>query len=655
MKINFGLLSLVTAQSGDFEDSSYDYDAPTDRWSNSNEWSLDNANAGITFGVMARVTKQQNAKHFQKALKLSCWNSNMVRDMNNDNKFAPYFLDQVEYKRFFPGMGTGTNGFSGVGGTVDNTDGADDLSWLYAVGDLRTGYHHQYGFEHSDSAPYYISDSGAGSTDVDRMGHATGTGSDDGRSGKNNNRLRQLDEIDYKQAYTASEEVGNSGSKTIIGSSGDNTEAGIRVDDPYHSLRPNNKWTHRKWGYQSDNVERKASYGYAEDTVVYHFGHHDNMNNGANRPNMRYAASNEGEDTLTTNYNSDPTNADNKNALNMHQEEYDFHGFKDDWRYSLRMGGCLYEAARWVYDESSFHRTSRLTYTDDTLFMDDPFNPMDGTDIFGAHSKGNIHGTALVANSITDVPTALKAEQDAKAAYEAFVINPTCTDTPNTYTNDAAGCKAHMLELGRLWMEMNFCLYQAAQDATSCAGDITAYQNYRANLYEDNDIGFVPQNAPPYLTPGVDTSTPEHYGCTIDQDIPILTTCCMNATCYETCYDTCYNTCYDDDGDPYSCGAGFDCRPHDCRPYTCCGDTNCFTDNYAAAASANCGYLGGNDVGQRRVDYTEPTNAHGIEKTHYADINAFLGVFSFLIFRMDIKNILKTISCKVYNFYHLEN
>ena len=101
---------------------------------------------------MARVTKQQNAKHFQKALKLSCWNSNMIRDMNNDNKFSVYFNDQVEYKRFHPGV-TNASG-SPAGGTVDETAGADDLSWLYAVGDLRTGYNHQYGFEHSDSAPY---------------------------------------------------------------------------------------------------------------------------------------------------------------------------------------------------------------------------------------------------------------------------------------------------------------------------------------------------------------------------------------------------------------------------------------------------------------------------------------------------------------------
>ena len=170
--------TLILQKSGDdrWVDNSYDYDASSDRWSNENQYSLDEANAGITFGVMARVTKQQNAKHFQKALKLSCWNSNMIRDMNNDNKFSVYFNDQVEYKRFQPGHNTDSD--SPNGGTVDQTAGADDLSWLYAVGDLRTGYNHQYGFEHSDSVPYYD----ASTDDVNRLGHAT-------VSGKNNNRL----------------------------------------------------------------------------------------------------------------------------------------------------------------------------------------------------------------------------------------------------------------------------------------------------------------------------------------------------------------------------------------------------------------------------------------------------------------------------------
>jgi len=59
MKINVGLLGLVAAQSGDdqFEDNSYDYDISSDRWSNENQYSLDEVNVGIIFGVMVRVIK----------------------------------------------------------------------------------------------------------------------------------------------------------------------------------------------------------------------------------------------------------------------------------------------------------------------------------------------------------------------------------------------------------------------------------------------------------------------------------------------------------------------------------------------------------------------------------------------------------------------
>lgn len=387
MKINVGLLGLVAAQSGDdqFEDNSYDYDISSDRWSNENQYSLDEANAGITFGVMARVTKQQDAKHFQKALKLSCWNSNMIRDMNNDNKFSVYFNDQVEYKRFHPGISAANP--SAVGGTVDTTAGHDDLSWLYAVGDLRTGYNHQYGFEHSDSDPY-------GAADANRLGVGTGSGATDSR---NNNRLRQLDEKEWTQSYDkTATDVGNVGTKTRIAAT-----QGIKVDDQNHSVRPDQRWSHRKWGYQSDNVERAQSGGYADGTVVYHFGHHDNTDNEANRPNMRFAANSDAiadeEDTSGTPHSI--------NEINMVKHEFDFHGFKDDWRYSLRMGGCLYEAARWVYDESSFHRTGRLTYTDDTLFMDDPFNPRDGTDIFGAHEYGAL-GVNTTNGSVNELTTA---------------------------------------------------------------------------------------------------------------------------------------------------------------------------------------------------------------------------------------------------------
>ena len=215
---------------------------------------------------MARVTKQQDAKHFQKAVKLSCWNSNMIRDMNNDNKFSTYFLDQVEYKRFFPGIGSGTNPSSPTGGTVDATAGADDLSWLYAVGDLRTGYNHQYGFEHNSSDPYYPTTA----TETDRMGKTTGTGKADGR---NDNRLRQLNEWGYDQPYTDAAATTSRGTATKTRITSART---IDANDSYHSVRPENKWTYRKWGYQSDNVERAQSRGYDDGTVVYHFGHHDN-------------------------------------------------------------------------------------------------------------------------------------------------------------------------------------------------------------------------------------------------------------------------------------------------------------------------------------------------------------------------------------------
>merc|ERR1712176_1239726 len=324
--------------------------------------------------------------------------------MNNDNKFSVYFNDQVEYKRFEPGHNAGS---SPNGGTVDQTAGADDLSWLYAVGDLRTGYNHQYCFEHSDSVPYYD----ASTDDVNRLGHAT-------VSGKNNNRLRQLDEAWADQAFQSvangNTDKGEAGIDRTVTKNTVPESAGIRVDDQYHSLRPKNRWSHRKWGYQSNNVERAASHGYDVNTVVYHFGHHDNKDNDANRPNMRYAANSDIFNEADTTDNNDT-----RDMINRNKHEFDFYGFKDDWRYSLRMGGCLYEAARWVYDESSFHRTGRLTYTDDTLFMDDPFNPMDGTDIFGAHQYAAHTGIQTSVNggvNLAQLSTAVVEQQSIAAA-----------------------------------------------------------------------------------------------------------------------------------------------------------------------------------------------------------------------------------------------
>lgn len=654
MKINFALLGLVTSQSGDdrWVDTSYDYDVGSDRWSNENQYSLDEANAGITFGVMARVTKQQNAKHFQKALKLSCWNSNMIRDMNNDNKFSVYFNDQVEYKRFQPGMNTQNNAASPgsvAGGTVDTVNGRDDLSWLYAVGDLRTGMNHQYGFEHGSSDPYDTA------VETNRLG-ANGSANDLSR---NNNRLRQVDELEWAQSYTSGQgNNGNTSTKTLIDAhrriqtaleetlyteqaasatalaaftTGDtcydaiitgnstcnanNTEVialgvavkdlakcmdltekaslcaagaagiattvaattattgcfgtataadncyteytdfttardalfdstantgcasdtsalnasctatttnssrvtdlaiseigelttyisakqtegiaeaavanaqtnldtygradsqGISVSDPNHSIRPDGKWSYRKWGYQSDNVERAQSYGYDANTVVYHFGHHDNKDNQSNRPNMRYGAQNAALDENT------PAVAGNYDAINMHAHEFDFHGFKDDWRYSLRMGGCLYEAARWVYDESSFHRTGRLTYTDDTLFMDDPFNPMDGTDIFGAHQyaahTGGPSYDTLIPN-ISSATTTLYNQQTVVATQLAAFTSSTCYTAATTHAGTPCStANTEVIALGDAVKAFSECMGLTAKTACAAAQTTSAAQ-----------------------------------------------------------------------------------------------------------------------------------------------------------------------------------
>ena len=83
MKINFALVGLAAAQSGEGKDYEYDYPAASeDRWEFSN---------GVTFtDFNGKTTQEFTASDFNKALKLSCWNSNMIRDMNNDNKFSRY-------------------------------------------------------------------------------------------------------------------------------------------------------------------------------------------------------------------------------------------------------------------------------------------------------------------------------------------------------------------------------------------------------------------------------------------------------------------------------------------------------------------------------------------------------------------------------------
>ena len=196
---------------------------------------------------------------------------------------------------------------------------------------------------------------------------------------------------------------------------------------------------------------------------------------------MRYAADPDFDETAATD------TQDKKNTYNRVAHEFDFHGFKDDWRYSLRMGGCLYEAARWVYDESSFHRTSRLTYTDDTLFMNDPFNPMDGSDIFGAHAYGNINAAGLGVNAmqtlIDGLEPTLAAEEAAKADYENLDAwsGTTCAGTA---PSDSA-CATAVTDMITSYVNLNFCFYQAANDATACQAQINDFNTKRTAVHND--------------------------------------------------------------------------------------------------------------------------------------------------------------------------
>lgn len=266
MKINFALVGLAAAQSGEGKDYEYDYPAASeDRWEFSN---------GVTFtDFSGKNTGYITSSNFVKALKLSCWNSNMVRDMNNDNKFQRYtFTPNTPFD--------------------ESTQG---LNWKYATGDLATGMNHQYGFERD-------------------------THMHDEFSGTNDNRHR--------------------------------VDINIDADDANYGQRYDNDEFH-KWGYNHDGQNRAQSIGYDANAIAYHFGHSDNHDNSANRP-----------------YSWDSTGTENMPG--------DFDGYKDDWRFSLRMGGCLYESTGWTYAAESFAKVGRLTYTGDNAFFTDIFNNQTG-------------------------------------------------------------------------------------------------------------------------------------------------------------------------------------------------------------------------------------------------------------------------------------
>lgn len=340
MKINFGLLGLVAAQSGDerWELEEYDYDAQ-DRWGE-NQWGFSDLNAGVTFVSQDDSERFATAQahNFIRARHLSCWNSNTIRDMNNDNKFSTWFHDtgsttealieadgviagdRAAYTKAaapftYEALYMANKGASDTSGYTYNQreqTGAplNNKGWLYARGqghtmDAITGDnytpHSQYGSEWNYGTSVHEFDASDPSTLAKQIGFNYGINGFD-------NTENADESVNRDRAAWSNYAVTDTATTYSTGN---------------------------KWGYQNPNVERHASEGYADGVVAYNFGHRDNRDYTANRPNFR------------------STNLQNADSL-----------YVDDWRYQLRMGGCLYEATSWFYDDESFNKVGRLTYSD---------------------------------------------------------------------------------------------------------------------------------------------------------------------------------------------------------------------------------------------------------------------------------------------------
>lgn len=101
------------------------------------------------------------------------------------------------------------------------------------------------------------------------------------------------------------------------------SERYIDVSDADHTQGTNVN----KWGYQSDNRDAK-----------YHYGHHvaeADLSTSENRPD----------------------------STQMGAGEAAFNGVVDDWRFSLRHAGCLYEAPDYYYGAKTFKAIRYLTYS----------------------------------------------------------------------------------------------------------------------------------------------------------------------------------------------------------------------------------------------------------------------------------------------------
>jgi len=123
----------------------------------------------------------------------------------------------------------------------------------------------------------------------------------------------------YENTYssTVKQTTQDYGSDTnLYGSIADDMH--INIADAAHSV---DAVEPHKWGYQNSNPDAK-----------YHYGHH-------------------------------VTNAGSNRGYGV-QAESTYHGFAaDDWRYSLRHSGCLFEVKDYIYDSSSYAVSSTLAWT----------------------------------------------------------------------------------------------------------------------------------------------------------------------------------------------------------------------------------------------------------------------------------------------------
>jgi len=310
MKVNFGLLGIALAQSGDYEssDERYDYDYNLGS-SYTNTYSGNGYGQSYSFQSFGGKTDGTTSRH--QAQKLSCWNSNHLRDMNWDNRF----YDHVQ---------------SPLAG------GNDDFHH----------YNHQYGFEN---------------------------------------------------AYTGG------GSKELAGY-GDilDLSTTIDTDDDDHSVQAVDP---KKWGYQNWNPDAKFHYG--------HHIHEENLLTNPNRPHhdqIAYNGSNGGGGTTPT-----------------------FNGVIDDWRYSLRHAGCLYEMADFFYGPQTFNKIRTLTYSyDDASFAKDDITDttvyvakVHWIHVFNAHIKidnSNAYCSSTTNGALSDHKC---LNGDKRHQFAVVMANPT--------------------------------------------------------------------------------------------------------------------------------------------------------------------------------------------------------------------------------------